>query len=98
MATLKELNDQVTALRLQLAVWESVEYHLQENYLSKDQRLAQKAIKVPDCLVELVPEEVINQIVSEIGTVYITSLRNKINELEGQPLTIGPVTNVEKKQ
>lgn len=88
MPTLKESIDQLTKRKHRLAVWEAVSAFLDENFLSKDGRNAPRALKVPDCLIELVPEETIESVLQAIGDGPVCDLREEIAGIENQEVVI----------
>lgn len=90
MPTLKEQMEELTALKHRLAVWETVHEFLEDNFVSKDEgRPAQKAIRAEDCLIEMVPEETIEDVLQTIGDGPITELRARIAEVEGREVVLG---------
>jgi predicted Fe-Mo cluster-binding NifX family protein len=88
MSTLKEQLERLTNLKHRLAVWEAVHAHLDEQFISKDGRKAQKAIKVPGCSVPVVPEETIEDVLQAVGDGPITELQGQIAEIENQEVVI----------
>lgn len=88
MPTLKESIDQLTRRKHRLAVWEAVSAFLDENFLSKDGRSAPRALKVPDCLIELVPEETIESVLQAIGEGPVADLQQEIMMIENQEVVI----------
>lgn len=88
MATLKEQLEKLTNLKHRLAVWEAMHSHLDEQFVSKDGRGAQKAIRVPNCPVEVVPEETIEDVLQAIGEGPISELKAQIDEIENQEVVV----------
>ncbi len=86
--TLKQQLEELTKTKHRLAVWEALAAHLDDNFLSKDGRAAAKALRVPDCLVELVPEAVIEEIMMELGSGPVATLQKEINRIESQEIII----------
>jgi hypothetical protein len=82
MPTLKEQIAQLTAAQHKLAVWEAIYAYLDANYVPRDSGSAQKAIRVSDCLVELVPSEIIEDILQTISDGPIKEFRDEIIEIE----------------
>ena len=88
MSTLKEQLERLTALKHRLAVWEAIHHHLDENFVAKDGRGALKAIRVPDCQVEVVPEETIEDVLQAVGDGPIAELKAQIDEIENQQVVV----------
>ncbi len=90
MPTLREQNEKLVLLKHRLGVWEAVRDFLDTEFVSKDTgRPAKKAVKVEDCLVEVVPEETVETIIQEIGEGPISDLRAQINTIENQEVVLG---------
>jgi len=81
MSTLKEKLKELTLTQHQLAIWESMFAFLEDNFISKDGRDA-KLLRVPDSLQEIVPEEVIEDILEEMNNGPIQKLRARIEKIE----------------
>lgn len=88
MATLKEKLKELTSKQHELAVWEAMYAHLDDNFVSKDGREA-KLIKVPDCLEEIVSEATIDQVLQNMAEGPIKGLRDAIAAIEGQEISGG---------
>lgn len=93
MITFKEQQKKLTDSQHKLAVWEFLYAHLDTNYISKDGRTVEKALRVPDCLVELVPEDAIEDILRFISDGPITEFRDAITDIENQVLDLGDTEN-----
>ena len=88
MAKLRDQLEQLTKLKHRLAVWEAVHEMLDENFTTKDGRKAGKAIRVPNCPVEVVPEETVEDVLQAIGDGPITELRSQIVSIEDQEVVV----------
>ena len=88
MPTLKEQLDTLTGLKHKLAVWEALYSLIDEQFIAKDGRAAQRAIRVPNCAVELVPEETIEDVLQAIGSGPIGELRKQIDDIENQEVVV----------
>jgi hypothetical protein len=88
LSTLKEQVEKLTALKHRLAVWEAAHAHLDEHFVAKDGRTAQKAIRVPNCSVEVVPEETVEDVLQAIGDGPIAELKAQIEEIENQQVVV----------
>lgn len=86
--TLKEQLQHLTQLKHKLAVWQAVHSLLDEQFISKDGRKSGKAIRVPDCAVEVVPEETIEDVLQAIGDGPITELQEQIALIENQEVVV----------
>jgi hypothetical protein len=86
--TLKESIDELTKLKHRLAVWEAMSSFLDDNFLSKDGRKAPRALKVPDCLVELVSEDTVESVLQAIGEGPISDLQKEIATIESQEVVV----------
>jgi hypothetical protein len=82
MASFKEQLERLTVLKHQLAVWELLHAHLDSNYVPRDAGGPQKAIRVSDCLVELVPPEVIEEVMQELTSGPMAELQEAIKKIE----------------
>lgn len=88
MATFKEQMDYMVRLKHQLAVWEVLASYLDENFVSTDGRKQAKAIRVPGCVVEVVPEDTIVSIFQSLGYGPIHQLKTEIDMIESQEVVI----------
>lgn len=86
MTTFKEQQKKLTDSQHKLAVWEFLYSHLDTNYISKDGRNVEKALRVSDCLVEMVPEDTIEDILKFISEGPITEFREHIENIENQEI------------
>jgi hypothetical protein len=87
MATLKEQVEEITKLKHRLAVWEAIHYLVDEKFISKDGRKA-SAVRVPNCAVEIVPEEMVESVLQAIGDGPIAELQEQINTIENQEVVV----------
>lgn len=88
MPTFKEQQEALVKAQHELAIWEFLYFHLDSNYISKDGRTVEKGLKVPGCLVELVPEDAIDEVLGLIGTEMIANLKTAVEEIENQELVV----------
>ncbi len=88
MPTIKDQLSERTCLQHRLAIWEAIHHVLTERFLSKDGRRASDGIRVPNCLIELVPEETIEDVLQNIADGPITELSKLLRELEEQEVII----------
>ena len=87
MATFKEQQEKLTHSQHVLAVWEFIYSYLDTNYISKDGRNVEKALRVLDCLVELVPEDTIEEVLQFISEGPISEYRKRIDAIQNQEIT-----------
>ncbi len=85
--TLKEANDALNRQKHRLTVWEAVHNWLDQNFIGRDGRQV-KALRSPGAMPELVPEEVIEEILSSIGDGPIAQLNNEIASIETQRVVV----------
>lgn len=84
MPTLKDQIEERTKLQHRLAIWEAIHQLMSEKFLSKDGRPAASGIRVPNCVIELVPEEAIEDVLQTIGEGPIADIQSEINQIDGQ--------------
>lgn len=82
MPTFKEQQMALVKDQHRLAVWEMLFQYLEDNYISKDGRDVEKGIRVPDCLIELVSEETVEEVLEQLTTGPIETLKKSIEDTE----------------
>lgn len=87
MPTFKEQQQKLVDAQHKLAVWEFLFSVLDNDYVSKDGRQVEKAIKVPDCLVDIVSEDTIEEILSEV-TSHIQGYQGLVYKIENAEITV----------
>jgi hypothetical protein len=88
LPTLKEQMAQLVGLKHRLAVWEALAALMDDGFVSKDDRKASRAIRVPDCSIEVVPEDTIEDVIRTIGEGPIAELRDQISTIENQQVVV----------
>ena len=88
MPTFKEQQEALVRAQHELAVWEFLYAHLDEHYISKDGRAVEKGLKVPGCLVPMVQEDTIDDVLTAIGEEKVSLLRVRVEEIENQELVV----------
>lgn len=88
MPTLKDQIEERTKLQHRLAIWEAIHALMSERFLSKDGMPAREGIRVPNCTIELVSEETIEDVLQNIGDGPIADIRSEIDQVEGQEVVI----------
>lgn len=82
MPTLKEQLELLIAHQHRLAVWEAIFQYLDDSFISKDGRPPLKAIKAEGCSVEVVPEDVVEEILGSINEGPIKERKEQIADVE----------------
>jgi hypothetical protein len=85
--TLKEANDNLNKAKHRLSTWEMLHDFLDKNFIGKDGR-STKAIRSPGAMPEIVPEDIIEEILSAIGAGPIAQLNNEIASIENQKVVV----------
>jgi len=88
MPTLKDQIEERTRLQHRLAIWEAIFHLMSSRFLSKDGRPAPEGIRVPNCTIELVPEETIEDVLQNIGEGPIAEIQTLIDQIEGQEVVV----------
>jgi len=88
MPTLKDQLEELTRLKHRLAVWEAIHAVMSERFLSKDGRHAPGGIRVPNCPVELVTEDTVEDVLQNIAEGPISDIQTQIDEIEGQEVVV----------
>ena len=88
MPTFKEQQQALIKHQHLLAIWEYVYEHLDDNYISKDGREVEKGLRAPGCLVDLVPEDVIDEVLMSISAGPIEELKKRVDNIQNQELVI----------
>lgn len=85
--TLREANDSLNHQKHRLSVWEAIHDWLDKNFVGKDGRTV-KALRSPGAMPEIVPESVIEEVLTYIGDGPITQLSNEITVIENQNVIV----------
>lgn len=85
--TLKEANDVMNRQKHRLSVWEAIHDWLDKSFIGKDGRAA-KGLRSPGAFPEIVPAEVIEEILGSIGDGPIAQLQNEIATMETQKVVV----------
>ncbi len=88
MTTFKEQQKSLTNAQHSLAVWEAVYKFLDENFIAHDDPHPRKAIKANDCLVDVVTEDTIEDILQSIAKERIAPLQKIIDGIMGQEVVV----------
>lgn len=86
--TFKEQQKALVHAQHRLAVWEFLYAHLDDNYIKKDGRGVGKALRVPGCMEDMVPEETIDEILVSISAEKILVLQKQVNDIENTELVV----------
>jgi len=88
LPTLKDQQESLTKAQHHLAVWEVMYHYIDNNYVTKDGRNPDKAIKVPECLKAVVDEDTLEEILASISTGPIKDLKKSIEDIENMEVVI----------
>lgn len=88
MSTFKEQLEKLTSLKHRLAVWEAIYDQMDSLFIKRDGRTATKAIRVPNCVVETVAEETVEDVLQNIAEGPIAELKEQIKEIEDEPMVV----------
>jgi len=88
LPTFKEQQEALVRAQHELAIWEFLYAHLDDHYISKDGRVVEKGLRVPGCLVPMVPEDTIDEVLTTIGAEKVSLLRARVEEIENQELVV----------
>lgn len=94
--TYKRLQETLAGLRDQLAVWEYLHAHIEDVFVSKDNRPPKKSL-CPDDSVRKIKETQFEEVLEAIGTGPVKELQEKIAALEEQAMIID-VENTEEEE
>jgi hypothetical protein len=89
LPTFKDQQQKLVSAQHQLAIWEFLFSVLETDYVPRDgQPGAKKALRVPDCLVAIIPEDTIEAVIQEIAQGPIAKFKKEIDEINGQEMVI----------
>ena len=88
MPTFKEQQSILTEAQHQLAVWEALYRFLDENFIARNGNTPKKAIMAHDCLVQVVPEDTLEEILKSLAQEKITPLQQTIQSINDQAVVI----------
>ncbi len=88
MPTFKEQQEMLTTAQHQLAVWEALYKFIDENFIAHDGGNPKKAIAAHDCLVQVVPEDVLEGILQNLAKEKIEPLRGTIQQINNQEVVV----------
>jgi hypothetical protein len=88
MSTLKEQLAKRTYLQHRLAVYEAIYRWLDDNFIPRDGRTPAKALRVTDCLDEIVPEKAIEEVLQWLSSGPIAAFTNELSVLENSSIIV----------
>ena len=88
MPTFKEQQKMLTEAQHQLAVWEALYKFLDENFIARNGNTPKKAIMAHDCLVQVVPEDTLEEILRSLAQEKIAPLQQAIVDINNQEVVI----------
>lgn len=86
MSTFKDRLQELQGLKRRLAVWEAIHYLVEDKFITKDGGKV-SGIKIPDSG-DLVPEEIIEDVLQAIGDGPIAELKTQIEDIELQEVIV----------
>ncbi len=90
LLTFKEQQKALTESQHKLAVWEFLYKFLDENFIARDGGNPKKAIKAYDCLIEIVPEDIIEDVLQYLAEDKIAPIQQTIKTINDQEMVIVP--------
>jgi hypothetical protein len=90
LPTLKEQQEALVISQHRLAVWEVLYQYLDSTYVPREGCQAEKAIRVPDCIRQIVNEDTIEEILGQISGGPINDLKKRINDIENMEVVLIP--------
>lgn len=90
MPTFKEQQKMLTDAQHQLAVWEALYRFLDENFIARNGNTPKKAIMAHDCLIQVVPEDTLEEILKSLAQEKIAPLQQVINSINDQEVVVMP--------
>lgn len=91
MPTLKDQLEELTKLKHRLAVWEAIHATMGERFLSKDGRPAPEGLRVPNCPIELVSEDTVEDVLQNIAEGPISDIQTQIDHIENREVIVGEI-------
>lgn len=80
----------LTSSQHQLAVWEALYRFLDENFIAHDGGEPKKAIMAHDCLIQVVPEDILEDILNNLSQEKIVPLQKAIKEINEHEVVVMP--------
>lgn len=90
MPTFKDQQELLTNAQHQLAVWEALFKFLDEKFVAHEGGKPQMAISAHDCLVPVVPEDVIEDILKSMSQEKIIPLKKALQDINNQEVVVMP--------
>jgi hypothetical protein len=84
----KDQQEQLTSAQHHKAVWEALYKFLDENFIAHDGGNPKKAIAAHDCLVQVVPEDVIEDVLRAIAQEKIQPIEKTMEKIMSQEVVI----------
>lgn len=86
--TFKDQQKLLTEAQHQLAVWETLYKFLDENFISRNGSTPKKAIMAHDCLIQVVPEDILEEVLRIFAQEKIAPLQQAIQSINDQEVVI----------
>ena len=90
MPTFKDQQSLLTSTQHQLAVWEALFKFLDEKFVAHEGGKPQMAIQAHDCLIPIVPEDVIEDVLRSVSEEKIAPLRKALQDINNQEVVVMP--------
>lgn len=90
MPTFKEQQELLTTTQHQVAVWEALYKFLDEKFVAHDGGRPKMAIAANDCLVPVVPEDVIESVLKTLSEEKILPLKKALQDINNQDVVVMP--------
>ncbi len=88
MPTFKEQQQLLTEYQHKKAVWEALFRFLDDNFVAHDGGEPKKAIMVHDCLIQVVPQDLLEDILNSISKEKILPLQQALDQINNQEITV----------
>lgn len=88
MPTFKEQQSMLTEAQHQLAVWEALYKFLDEQFISRNGNTPKKAIMAHDCLIQVVPEDILEEVLKSLAQEKIAPLQQTIDSINNQEVVV----------
>ncbi len=91
LPTFKEQQELLTSTQHSLAVWEALFRFLDEKFVAHEGGKPQMAISAHDCLVPVVPEDVIEDVLRSLSQEKIIPLKKTLQDINEQEMVVMPI-------
>lgn len=92
LLTFKEQQRALTEAQHRLAVWEALYRFIDENFIPRDGGNPKKAIMAHDCLVPVVPEDILEDVLKDLTQEKIKPIQMTIQKINDQEMVVIPAS------